>query len=365
MPSAWIVKRKGKKGVTYRVLWREGGRRYSVSCGTSKKRADIFLVKKKDELYSGKLSIPGLTKRTFRDYSKEYLEWAAQHKAPGTVRNFDSKAVGSFSEQFGNIPMQSITPHHIERWKSDLHKSGLGRTTISMRLRSLRAAFSHAVKMRIIQANPCAGIRQPDSMPRARVLSADELKRLFSAMPPRMAQAGVFILHTGVRLGECLSLDWKSINRPQDGPWTAKVESYGTFRTKTRRDRVIPLHPAAVAAMGRPRASGLVFEGLKAGMMEQGIRRARIQAGIKYARWHDLRHTFGTRHAEASGDIWATMRILGHSTLAATEKYQHLTKTRLDSALGLDFGFQRPIFPLKRKAPKGYKYALGPSHRRD
>lgn len=353
MPSGWIVKRKGKKGVTYRVIWKEGGKFHSAACGTSKARADLFLSKKKSDLYDGKLGLSvGADKRPFFEYAKEYIEWAGQHKAPGTVKNFDEKAVGSFSALFGQFPLPAVTPHHIEKWKAKLHDQGLGRTTVAMRLRSLRAAFQHGVKMRLLPANPCAGIRQPDSLPRARVIPNDELKRLFSAMPPRVAAAGVFILHTGVRLGELLSLDWQSVNRPKDDPWTAKVEAHGGFRTKTRRDRLIRLHPLARASMGAPRASGKVFEGLREGMMEQAMRRARAKTKIEKVRWHDLRHTFCTRYMESTGDLPGLMMQSGHSSLEAVRCYQHLTKGRLDAGMSLDFGFTPTKSLRNAKAPR-------------
>jgi site-specific recombinase XerD len=48
-------------------------------------------------------------------------------------------------------------------------------------------------------------------------------------------------------------------------------------------------------------------------------------AGVRDARLHDARHTAATLLLEQGVDIRVVQEILGHSTLAVTKKYTHVT----------------------------------------
>ena len=48
-------------------------------------------------------------------------------------------------------------------------------------------------------------------------------------------------------------------------------------------------------------------------------------AGISNLRVHDLRHTFGTRAADAGVPLTAIRDVMGHKTTGTTQKYAHAT----------------------------------------
>ena len=50
------------------------------------------------------------------------------------------------------------------------------------------------------------------------------------------------------------------------------------------------------------------------------------EAGIKGFRWHDLRHTFGTRLAEAGHSEATIAELMGHSDPKTTRRYTHGTE---------------------------------------
>ena len=50
--------------------------------------------------------------------------------------------------------------------------------------------------------------------------------------------------------------------------------------------------------------------------------------------FHTLRHTFGSWHVEAGTDLYALQKLMGHSTLAQTERYAHLRDKTLEEAKG-------------------------------
>ena len=54
------------------------------------------------------------------------------------------------------------------------------------------------------------------------------------------------------------------------------------------------------------------------------------RAKIENLRFHDLRHTAATRMAEATGNIIAVSRILGHTNIFTTMRYAHPDKSLID-----------------------------------
>ncbi len=51
--------------------------------------------------------------------------------------------------------------------------------------------------------------------------------------------------------------------------------------------------------------------------------RAMQKAGIKDFRWHDFRHTFATRLAQAGVDLYKVSKLLGHKDIKMTQRYAH------------------------------------------
>ncbi len=56
---------------------------------------------------------------------------------------------------------------------------------------------------------------------------------------------------------------------------------------------------------------------------------------IKDFRWHDLRHTFCSRLAQAGVNLKVIQEAAGHKTIAMTSRYAHLNHTTLQSALAV------------------------------
>lgn len=56
-------------------------------------------------------------------------------------------------------------------------------------------------------------------------------------------------------------------------------------------------------------------------------------AGITDFRFHDLRHTNGTRVLRATGNLKLTGRVLGHQSLASTMRYAHVLLSDMKEGL--------------------------------
>jgi integrase len=65
--------------------------------------------------------------------------------------------------------------------------------------------------------------------------------------------------------------------------------------------------------------------GGRIGWLQHGFRKALRRAGITDLHFHDLRHTFASQWMMAGGELYALKDILGHKTIAMTQRYAHLS----------------------------------------
>jgi integrase len=63
--------------------------------------------------------------------------------------------------------------------------------------------------------------------------------------------------------------------------------------------------------------------------------RALNEAKIKDFKWHDLRHTFCSRLAQAGMGLKVIQEAAGHKTIAMSARYAHLDKTTLRNAMSV------------------------------
>jgi integrase len=140
---------------------------------------------------------------------------------------------------------------------------------------------------------------------------------------------------TGLRQGELVALRWRDVDFA--GSYIRVTASYtnGELSTpKSGKVRSVPMAPevgAALARLGqRERFVGpddLVFVGLDGSHLDASalLRRYRAAlraAGLRPLRFHDLRHTFGTR-VIGHADIRRVQEWMGHADVATTMKYLH------------------------------------------
>ena len=62
--------------------------------------------------------------------------------------------------------------------------------------------------------------------------------------------------------------------------------------------------------------------------MRNGFGKACDDAKVTNFHFHDLRHTFASRLADAGVDAFTIAELMGHSTLEMTKRYTHVTDER-------------------------------------
>ncbi|MDH5670250.1 MAG: site-specific integrase, partial [Nitrospira sp.] len=157
-----------------------------------------------------------------------------------------------------------------------------------------------------------------------RWLRDDEEERLFHASPPWLQDIMTFALHTGMRQGEILALQWSDVDFYRG--------TLVVMTSKNRERRTIPLNHVVYDLLSRKRVAGgkdgQVFNtgcgnDLKARYLVRTFTKVRNQAGLTDFRFHDLRHTFASRLVQKGIDLYRVQLLLGHKTGIMTQRYAH------------------------------------------
>ncbi len=294
-------------------------------------------------------TLPGLvrTGATFADAAAEYLRYIEHDRGrkPSTVRGYRSAIRAHLLPAFGELPVEAVTLEEIERWVARFEGSARTRNKLLIQLHGI---LGRARKAYGLPGNAAAEV---EKFPLRRsgdidVFSPEEVWALVRAAASE--QDGAIFLtaaFTGLRMGELLALRWRDADFAGQ---TIRVRaSYyaGQLTTpKSGKVRAVPMAPdvaTALAQLGRRELwvgdDDLVFAGEAGGYLDGSPLRRRYKEALRVAalrplRFHDLRHTFGTRMI-AKADIRRVQEWMGHADIQTTMRYLHYAPRSEDADL--------------------------------
>jgi integrase len=316
---ASLVKRSN--GYFYLVTFLRGKRIWQSTGATTKSGAIRFLEDKKRK----SKQCNNLTLSQFRT---QYLSFAQTNLAPSTVTLYTG-AITSFVKYIGDHLLTDYTPQLIEQYKVS-HLKKVSATKVNIDFRSLKSVFGTAVNWGLLSENPfkrCKQLRLPQMKPI--YLTPEDFQTLLSVIPYDWYRDLVrFAVSTMMRVGEIVNLKWSSIDLEQR---LILVENTETYRTKTRKSRVVPMNEWVYCFLIRKeKKNEHVFtfpdgKSLRVGYVStrftKYVRKAPIDQKIHF---HSLRHTGATWLVQKDVPIFTVQHILGHSSIATTQIYSHL-----------------------------------------
>jgi integrase len=278
-----------------------------------------------------------------REYRERFLEAIrAVGRKPRTVA-FYRTCLGNLEPTFGAKRLDEISPEAIRAYAEGRRLDGRAGRTVNCDLATLRRVMSVAVKEGLLPQNPFASRRvefcREGKM--ERVVTYTEEKKYLAAGAPFLRDAAIIMLEMGLRPSELLRIHSRDVSL-WDSPLTLRIPD---SKTPSGR-REVPISRRALAVI-RARVEqangGYLFpfrtqdnrldwnrptvELRKA--HARALRAAGIHPGFRI---YDLRHTYGTRAAEAETDPLTLQRLMGHASLATTGRYVHLSKRHLAEA---------------------------------
>jgi integrase/recombinase XerC len=292
--------------------------------------------------------------------------------SPHSVRAYrnDVASLSTFLSRGGRSLLD--TDHvALRRWLAQLRTRGYARSSLHRKAAAVRTFYSWASKRGLIEANPAALLTGPSPASRLpTVLKASEAELLTTAPDSTRGAASAesgsadarmlrdravleLLYGCGLRVAELCGLDVEDVD--VDGQWVRvmgkggkeRVVPMGDFAARAVEDYVregraafitstVPGSGAASAPEPADR-SALFFNRRKKRM---GPRDARAMVD-RYVRAvlegrkvspHTLRHSFATHLLEGGADIRSVQDLLGHASLATTQKYTHVSRGRLFEA---------------------------------
>jgi site-specific recombinase XerD len=320
-----------------------GGKRVRESSGAQSKRlAEEILRQREAEALLSPTSSIIYRRKDANQAIYEYLEWIKVNKRFHTLRSYRT-VLGLFQEYLQEHTeikcLIDITPKTLEDYKD--HRLALSKTnTVKNHIIVLKAFFNKAVEWRYLQESPAKGLKSveiTDAKP-IRYLTEEEYQRFMEICRTKFTKYYPMFytfVHTGMRRGELMSLEWDDIDLRKGFIHIRSKEGFKPkgidHKTGKAKERVLPIHEGVFDQHNRPRR------------ILQKI--AKI-AGIKgLTRLHELRHSYATFLVKKGVNIYKIKELLGHSDIKDTVKYAHLPaeymKEDVDLLKALDEKFEK------------------------
>ena len=215
----------------------------------------------------------------------------------------------------------------VEDFKEFLEEKLNGETPANY-FKKFKKVLKQALRDKIISANPAAELtaRRNEGVTKD-ILNFDEIQLLAAttANNEQVKRAFLFSCLTGLRYCDIVPLKWESINGQ-----VLKIK-----QQKTSKDVTIVLNDSALNLLGKPKkGAAAVFNLPSHTACLKGLASWCKAAGIqKHITWHCARHSFATNIIFYGSDVNSASSLLGHSSLAYTQRYLRIANELKEKAV--------------------------------
>lgn len=260
----------------------------------------------------------GLAGNTLQAYKRDllaFLNWTTRH----------------------GVSVEQLLETHLRDYFETLKRAEYAESSISRAFIALKMFFRFLKREEYLKTDPSALIQQPKMWQRIPdVLTEGEVKKLLAAPNPLEAdgmrdRAILELLYSsGLRVSELCALKIQDV-----GEETVRVFGKGS------KERLVPIGKPALEAIdlylsahreevecphlflckGKSLTRQKVWE-----IVKKNARKAEI---VKEVSPHTLRHSFATHLLDHGGELRVIQEMLGHSSIASTDRYTHVSKSRL------------------------------------
>ena len=270
----------------------------------------------------------------------------------------------------GNISVKALSTDDIQTMVNKLKKR-YSYSTVKKAYECINACLRYAVKKQDLPYNAAESVSIPSNTQRSNsdihFFTEDETRLILQesvrcckngSRVYRMGEIFVFLLNTGLRIGEALALEWRNIDFENQlltvrsnivyvKDRTDSGKKYCCIKqpsTKTKNgSRIVPLNDEAVRAL-------ISLRGINGGVpyvfatkngkrihprnIDRTFRGILQRCGIPCTGVHSLRHTFASRLFAKGIDVKTVSELLGHSDVGITyDTYIHLIQEQRAAAV--------------------------------
>jgi integrase/recombinase XerC len=294
--------------------------------------------------------VPGDLPHSWLPAVEGFLRYLADERrcSAHTVRAYsgDLRSLAHHAQTNGVAGPADLSLTDLRSWLADLSAQGRSRATVARRAASARSFTSWCQQRGLIADDPAKRLSSPQ-VPQVlpAVLDVNEASALMehaavaaddgTPLGLRDLAMTEMLYGTGIRVSELCGLDRVDVDRR---------ERVLRVRGKGDRERTVPFGGPAASALDQwwsaresvlnERSGDALFLGARGGRVDPRtvrsvIHRLAQQAGVTDLSPHGLRHSAATHVLEGGADLRSVQELLGHSSLATTQRYTHVSVERL------------------------------------
>jgi integrase len=330
-----VYKPKGSPYFHYDFVWK--GRRFFGSTGFRNKREALAYEARQRQ--KALLPDEGLPPITLDEAGGLYEEHAGSLPSWKTVEYMTAALIAGLGP---NRLLAEISQRELQIYFAR-RRNGRSNSSVNRELDNARAIWRRAFKAKFDVGDmpdwKALRLKVPRIDPRE--LREDEETALFQAMRADTIDVCDFALKSGWRRAEVIGLRWSDVD----------------FRTRQAKTKIKggdvinrPLTATLLALIAnQPRVGPFVFTyvckktrqkrrageryPMSATVLRSALKAAKKDAEIEGFRFHDFRHTRGTRIVRATGSLAAAKAALAHSSINTTLRYAHVLDEDVRNAL--------------------------------
>jgi integrase/recombinase XerD len=277
-------------------------------------------------------------------FLSEYLEFLEVEKglSPNTIDAYrnDLTAFFDFCQERGISSIEKIDRVDLNAYILRLREDKYTASSVMRKVASLRGFFKWFCANEYGKKNPAQTLEQPKLPKRLpKVMTVEELNKIINSDLSLLESLIVELLYgCGLRVSELVNLKLTNIDVKQKF-----IQCYG----KGSKERIVPFGNKAKDAINKylKQRERIVLEhklgaNLKTLLLKDNGNKVSRQDVYNFIRKqgekinkhispHTLRHSFATHLLDNGADLRVVQELLGHSDVATTQLYTHITKKRL------------------------------------
>ncbi len=274
-----------------------------------------------DRLKADAWRVAKLGEKPRRTWDEAALKWLDETSHKATHRE-DAAKLAWLQPHLSLCPLDSLTREQIAAIAS-IKAREASPATANRYLALIRAILRRARdEWEWVSETPKINLyKEPER--RVRWLTHEQAERLLQELQPHQRHMVLFALATGLRQSNVVKLAWSQVDMARGIAWIHPDQA------KAGRAIHVPLNSVALDVLrlqiGAHPERVFAYRGKPINQANTySWRRALARAGIEDFRWHDLRHTWASWHAQSGTPLYVLQDLGAWKSETMVRRYAHL-----------------------------------------